>query len=106
MSAAPLTSPPFRPFTDNYIWLLERGGPACAVVDPGDHEPVLEALKQRGLDLRYILLTHHHWDHAGGVEACWSTSHAEVFGPDDERLGDWCQPCARGRGGAIARSPA
>ena len=73
-------------FDDNYIWLLTAGGKACAVVDPGDEDPVLEVLKQRGLDLRYILLTHHHYDHTGGVTALLDHYQATVFGPADDRM--------------------
>lgn len=82
-------------FTDNYIWLLRRGND-CAVVDPGDHAPVLEVLRAEGLDLRYILVTHHHWDHAGGVPDLLQHFDARVWGPDDRRLGDWCIPCREG----------
>ena len=73
-------------FQDNYIWLLKGAGTACAVVDPGDAQPVIDELKRRGLHLRYILLTHHHWDHAGGVPALLTQYDAEVFGPDDPRI--------------------
>lgn len=73
-------------FGDNYIWLLRAGGNACAVVDPGDEEPVLEVLQKQGLDLRYILLTHHHPDHSGGIPALLERYQARVFGPDDERV--------------------
>ncbi|MEJ2534220.1 MAG: hydroxyacylglutathione hydrolase [Gammaproteobacteria bacterium] len=86
-------------FSDNYIWLLQRrGGRRCAVVDPGDHRPVLDALDARGLELEAILLTHHHWDHAGGVEALLEATDGSlpVFGPDDDRLGPWCMPCREG----------
>lgn len=56
-------------FNDNYIWLLHQPGEtACAVIDPGEAEPVIERLKAHGLQLKYILLTHHHMDHIGGVK--------------------------------------
>ncbi len=32
-------------FSDNYIWLLQAAAGACAVVDPGEHGPVLEVLR-------------------------------------------------------------
>ncbi len=83
-------------FDDNYIWLLHRGGKHAAVVDPGDADPVLAALSARGLELRTILITHHHWDHAGGVPDLLRQYDAQVFGPHDERLGDWNQPCQEG----------
>ena len=73
-------------FDDNYIWLLSAGGKACAVVDPGDAEPVLEVLERLGLNLSYILLTHHHYDHVGGVPELLDRYGATVFGPADTRI--------------------
>ena len=60
---------PVRAFSDNYIWLIRApADPAAAVVvDPGDDRPVDAALQQHGLQLRAILVTHHHADHVGGV---------------------------------------
>ncbi len=73
-------------FQDNYIWLLKTAGKACAVVDPGDADPVLEVLEEQGLKLSCILLTHHHYDHADGVAALLERHDATVFGPKDDRL--------------------
>jgi len=83
-------------FSDNYIWLLTAGGTACAIVDPGDVDPVLEALEEQGLDLRYILLTHHHPDHTGGVAELLEKYPAKVFGPDDRRIPFNKQICREG----------
>ncbi len=73
-------------FQDNYIWLVTADSRACAVVDPGDAQPVLETLDKHNLDLRYILLTHHHPDHIGGVSRLLEKHAARVFGPDDARI--------------------
>lgn len=56
-------------FQDNYIWLLRPGLQAAqaVVVDPGDAAVVIDALQEQRLELRGILLTHHHADHVGGV---------------------------------------
>lgn len=84
-------------FTDNYIWWLYRGGAEAVVVDPGDAVPVLEALQAAGQELAGILVTHHHADHIGGIPTLlerWPD--IPVWGPVDERLGDWCRPHREG----------
>ena len=74
---------PLPAFADNYIWMLHDGHQAL-VVDPGDAQPVLEALQHFGVQLETILVTHHHPDHTGGVEALRKTTGAKVFGPARE----------------------
>jgi len=79
---------PVRAFSDNYIWLIRApADPAAAVVvDPGDDRPVEQALEQHGLQLRAILVTHHHADHVGGVGALAARHGATVFGPAREKM--------------------
>ena len=62
-----MTISPINAFSDNYIWLIERGQQAF-VVDPGEPDPVLARLAERGLELTGILITHHHFDHTGAVQ--------------------------------------
>lgn len=76
---------PLPAFTDNYIWMLHDGRQAI-VVDPGDAAPVVQALDDLGLGLQAILVTHHHADHAGGVDALREATGARVFGPARERI--------------------
>ena len=73
-------------FTDNYFWLVHAGGESCAVVDPGDAAPVERALEAGRLRLAHILLTHHHPDHVGGVNALLARHEATVHGPGDPRM--------------------
>lgn len=41
----------------------------CAVIDPGAQpEKIIERIKEEKLTVRYILLTHGHHDHIGGVK--------------------------------------
>ena len=76
---------PLPAFTDNYIWMLHNARQAI-VVDPGDATPVLQTLQAQGLQLQAILVTHHHADHVGGVDALRAATGAQVFGPARERI--------------------
>ncbi|MEQ3346294.1 hydroxyacylglutathione hydrolase [Peptoniphilus senegalensis] len=67
-----------KAFNDNYIWTIENDGEVL-VVDPGEEAPVIDYLKNRKLD--YILLTHKHMDHVGGVKELKNKYGAKVYGP-------------------------
>ena len=76
---------PLSAFADNYIWMLHDGRHAL-VVDPGDSQPVLDALQREGVQLEAILVTHHHGDHTGGVELLRTITGAIVHGPAHEAI--------------------
>lgn len=76
---------PIPAFRDNYIWLVHDGRHAL-VVDPGDATPVEEALREHGLTLAAILVTHHHPDHTGGIGALVASHRVPVYGPAGESI--------------------
>jgi len=76
---------PLPAFSDNYIWMLHDGARAI-VVDPGDAAPVLAALDEHRLQLAAILVTHHHPDHVGGVDALRPRLQGPVYGPSREKI--------------------
>lgn len=76
---------PLPAFTDNYIWMLHDEHHSM-VVDPGEAQPVLEALQHLNVPLEVILVTHHHADHTGGVDALRQATGAKVFGPARETM--------------------
>ena len=53
-------------FDDNYAYLLQSLSGVNAVIDPGQAEPIINALEKQNIKLDYILNTHHHWDHVDG----------------------------------------
>lgn len=76
---------PIPAFADNYLWMLHDGKRAL-VVDPGDAAPVMRVLEDKALQLESILVTHHHADHTGGVDALRDATGAKVYGPASERI--------------------
>lgn len=71
-------------FDDNYIWVLNDEAGRCLIVDPGDAEPVLNAIAANNWQPEAIFLTHHHHDHVGGVkELVEKFPQIVVYGPQE-----------------------
>ncbi|MBN2081157.1 MBL fold metallo-hydrolase [bacterium] len=52
------------PLQNNVYLLVDDTSNECAVIDPGiDCQVVIEAIRNKSLTTRYILLTHGHFDH-------------------------------------------
>lgn len=74
-------------FDDNYIWLIRNNADTHAlVIDPGDAAPVIKLLDAKGLQLSAILVTHHHFDHVGGIAALVERYAPVVIGPANESI--------------------
>jgi len=72
--------------TDNYIYLIhDPDSGETAVVDPALAEPVLDTLHENGWQLKYILNTHHHWDHVGGNLEIKAKTNCRIIASDSDR---------------------
>ena len=71
---------PIKAFNDNYIWLVTTNE-GSIVIDPGEATKTINYLKENSLDLRGILITHHHFDHTGGIEDMLKFKNVDVYGP-------------------------
>ena len=59
----------------------------CVVFDPGsDFEYIKDFLNSKGLKVKYILLTHTHFDHAGAVVDLQNYSNCEVMCTEKDLL--------------------
>ena len=58
---------PISALSDNYIWCIQNNSKQAILVDPADAKKAIEYLKDNQLSLVAILITHHHYDHIGGV---------------------------------------
>ena len=74
---------------DNYSYLIidEENNIAC-VVDPSEADPIIEYLENTKIKLKFILNTHHHYDHVGGNQKLKEKYGASVIGykGDKERI--------------------
>ena len=66
---------------DNYSYLIidEKKNIAC-VVDPSESDPIIKYLNNNKIDLKFILNTHHHYDHVGGNQKLKEKYGANVIG--------------------------
>ncbi|KEI71798.1 hydroxyacylglutathione hydrolase [Endozoicomonas elysicola] len=78
---------PIPAFDDNYIWMFHSPDSRNVyVVDPGDAKSVQQVLDERQLNLSGILITHHHFDHTGGVKELTIGKNIPVYGPDNKNI--------------------
>ncbi|AZI88826.1 hydroxyacylglutathione hydrolase [Kosakonia sp. CCTCC M2018092] len=84
-------------FQDNYIWVLSEDDGGCLIVDPGEAAPVLRAIEEHQWQPEAILLTHHHNDHVGGVQALRDAfPDVVVYGPAETQHKGATQVVAEG----------
>jgi glyoxylase-like metal-dependent hydrolase (beta-lactamase superfamily II) len=80
-------SSPYKDFHVNAYMMWDAVTGRAAVFDTGTAEqPVLDALRQRGLALETIFITHTHGDHVAVWQALQRDTGARVFAPAQELL--------------------
>ena len=66
---------------DNFSYLIidEENNSAC-VIDPSEAEPVINYIEKLNINLKFILNTHHHFDHIGGNKELKKKYNSKVIG--------------------------
>ena len=76
---------PVTPFQQNCTILFDDAAKTGVVVDPGgDVETILAAIRDNGLSIEAIWITHGHLDHAGGAEELKQALGVEIVGPHED----------------------
>ena len=74
---------------DNFSYLIidEQNNSAC-VIDPSEASPIIDHVEKFKLNLKFILNTHHHFDHIGGNKELKKKYNLKVIGfeKDKERM--------------------
>ncbi len=72
---------------DNYVFMIrDQQSKDLVIVDPGDAAPCEDYIRQHGLTLRSLLITHHHPDHIDGIVSLKQTHpQLEVYAPEKNR---------------------
>ena len=73
---------PINAYEDNYIWLVSTNE-GSIVIDPGESKEIIKQMDNNLIDLKGILITHHHFDHTNGLSDLLNKRNLEVFGPQN-----------------------
>lgn len=67
---------------DNYAFIIRSGG-KIAVIDPGEAQPFIDFLDDKGWGLDVVINTHHHWDHTDGNQELIKKYNARWVAPSE-----------------------
>lgn len=78
---------PVTPFQQNCTILFDPDTKEGVLVDPGgDVDLILQTVRENGITLKEIWLTHGHIDHAGGAKEVKEALGLEIVGPHEDDL--------------------
>ena len=71
---------------DNYSYLVidEKNQSAC-VIDPSEAKPIINFIEKNKIHLKFILNTHHHYDHVGGNKELKKKYNTKVIGFEEDK---------------------
>ena len=71
---------------DNYSYLVidEKNQSAC-VIDPSEAKPIINFIEKNKIHLKFILNTHHHYDHVGGNKELKQKYNTKIIGFEEDK---------------------
>ena len=71
---------------DNYSYLIfDKSNKNACVIDPSESKPVIKAIEENKVKLKYILNTHHHYDHVGWNKELKEKYDSKIVGFKDDK---------------------
>tara|TARA_B100000579_G_scaffold264675_1_gene218216 strand:+ start:909 stop:1628 length:720 start_codon:yes stop_codon:yes gene_type:complete len=71
---------------DNYSYLIiDEDKEIACVVDPSEAKPIIDYIENSNIKLKYILNTHHHYDHVGGNTELKKKYNSKVIGFKEDK---------------------
>ena len=71
---------------DNYSYLvIDKSNNSACIIDPSESDPIIEIIEKKKVNLKFILNTHHHYDHVGGNEVLKKIFGAKIIGFKDDK---------------------
>ena len=71
---------------DNYSYLvIDKDNNSACIIDPSESEPIIEIIEKKKVNLKFILNTHHHYDHVGGNEILKKKFGAKIIAFKDDK---------------------
>ncbi len=73
---------------DNYSYLITDSDRNSIIIDPSESDPIIKIIEKKKLNLKFILNTHHHFDHIGGNDELKKKYSSEIVGfkKDKDRI--------------------
>ena len=71
---------------DNYAYMvIDETSNLSIVVDPSEPKPIIDYVEKNKLNLKFILNTHHHFDHVGGNKELKKKYNLKVIGFEGDK---------------------
>jgi len=75
-----------RCLQDNYSYIIiDKSNLNACVIDPSEAKPIINYVENNNIKLKYILNTHHHYDHVGGNIELKKRYNSQVVGFEGDK---------------------
>ena len=71
---------------DNYSYIvIDKLNNSAIVIDPSEPEPIIDFIDKEKINLKFVLNTHHHFDHIGGNKELKKKYKSKVIGFENDK---------------------